>query len=63
MDITAAFFLFMVLPAILIIVGDLLWQAIKQFIVEAVESRERVRELHQQNYELRDELERLKQHR
>lgn len=40
-----------------------LYEAIENFIKDAKHNRQRVRELNQQNYELRDEIARLTRHR
>lgn len=63
MSIDAAFWLFFMLPLAMVIIGGVLWEAIKQYTDEAQYNRKRVRQLHQQNHELRDELARLKQQR
>lgn len=63
MSIEAAFWLFFMLPLVAIIIGGVLWEAVKQYTYEAQVNRQRVRELHQQNHELRDEIARLKNYR
>lgn len=62
MSLDQAFWLFFMLPLASIIIGGFLWEALKQYINEAEINRQRVRELHQQNHELRDELARLTRH-
>lgn len=63
MSIDTAFWLFFMLPLLLVIIGGFVWEAIKQYTYEAQLNRQRVRQLHQQNHELRDELARMKQQR
>jgi hypothetical protein len=55
-----AILLFFILPLAIIIIGGYVWEGIKQYSYEAAMNRERVRELHQQNHELRDENARLR---
>lgn len=50
-------------PVVISIAGLVVWEAISQFTQEARHNKQRVRELHQQNYELRDEIARLTRHR
>lgn len=63
MSLDQAFWLFFMLPLVSVIIGGFLWEAVKQYINEAEINRQRVRELHQQNHELRDELARLTRQR
>jgi len=63
MSIDQAFWLFFMLPLVTIIIGGFLWEAVKQYTNEAHHNRQRVRELHQQNHELRDEIQRLQHQR
>lgn len=58
-----AIILFFILPLAIIIIGGYVWEGIKQYTYEAAMNRQRVRELHQQNYELRDEIARLERQR
>lgn len=58
-----AIILFFILPLTIIIIGGYVWEAVKQYAYEAAMNRQRVRELHQQNYELRDEIARLERQR
>lgn len=51
------------LPLGLTIIGGFAYEAIKQYLIEAEQNRERVRDLHQQNHQLRDEIARLKHQR
>ena len=60
MSVEAAFWLFFMLPLVAIIIGGVLWEAVKQYTYEAQVNRQRVRELHQQNHQLRDEVARMK---
>jgi hypothetical protein len=41
------------------IIGGFIFEALRQYALEAEHNRQRVRELHQQNHDLRDELARL----
>lgn len=63
MSLDAAFWLFFMLPLTIIIIGGYLLEAVKQYLQEAEHNKQRVRELHQQNYELRDEVARLSRQR
>ena len=63
MSLEASFWLFFMLPLVTIIIGGVLWEAVKQYTYEAQVNRQRVRKLHQQNHELRDEVARLKNYR
>jgi hypothetical protein len=63
MSLEAAFWLFFMLPLAAIIIGGFLWEALKQHADETEQNRQRVRDLHQQNHQLRDEIARLKQQR
>jgi cytochrome c-type biogenesis protein CcmH/NrfF len=63
MSLEAAFWLFFMLPLITTLIGGVVWEAIKTAHLEAQHNRQRVRDLHQQNHELRDEIARLKQQR
>ena len=45
------------------IIGGFMYEGIRQCALEAEHNRQRVRELHQQNHELRDELARLTRQR
>ena len=60
MTLDQAFWLFFMLPLVAAIVGLVLWEAIKQIANENSINKQRVRELHQQNHELRDENARLR---
>lgn len=51
------------LPLGVTIIGGFMWEAVKQHLDETEQNRERVRDLHQQNHELRDEIARLKHQR
>jgi cell division protein FtsB len=62
MSLDQAFWLFFMLPLFAAIVGLILWEAIKQMAYENSINKQRVRELHQQNHELRDEIARLTRH-
>ena len=50
------------LPLVAAIMGLVLWEAIKDIANENRFNHQRVRELHQQNHELRDEIARLTRH-
>lgn len=50
-------------PVLISVAGLVVWEAVSQFTQEARHNKQRVRELHQQNYELRDEIARLSRHR
>lgn len=63
MSLDAAFWLFFLLPLFTVIIGGFAWEALKQHMTETEHNRKRVRDLHQQNHELRDEIARLKQQR
>ena len=45
------------------IIGGFIFEAVRQRALEAEHNRQRVRELHQQNHQLRDELARLTRQR
>lgn len=63
MSLDQAFWLFFMLPLVTITIGGFLWEAVKEYTNEAAINRQRVRELHQQNHQLRDEIARLQQQR
>lgn len=63
MSLDAAVWLFFMLPLGIIIIGGFMWEAVKQYLIEAEQNRQRVRDLHQQNHQLRDEIARLKHQR
>jgi uncharacterized membrane protein (DUF106 family) len=63
MTLDQAFWLFFMLPLVAVIIGGVLWEAIKDIANENSINKQRVRELHQQNHELRDEIARLQQQR
>jgi uncharacterized protein YlxW (UPF0749 family) len=63
MSLDTAFWLFFMLPLLTIILGGFIWEALKQHMIETEHNRQRVRDLHQQNHQLRDEIARLKQQR
>lgn len=62
MSLEKAFWLFFMLPMFLSLVGLYLWEGLKQFAHDVENNRQRVRQLNQENHELRDELARLKRH-
>jgi hypothetical protein len=62
MSLDQAFWLFFMLPLVSVIIVGYVWEGIKQYTYEAQVNRQRVRELHQQNHELRDEIARLTRH-
>lgn len=43
------------------IIGGFIFEAVRQYAMEAEHNRQRVRELHQMNHRLRDEIARLTQ--
>lgn len=63
MTLDKAVWLFFMLPLGLTIIGGFAYEAVKQYLIEAEQNRQRVRDLHQQNYQLRDEIARLKHQR
>lgn len=63
MSLDKAFWLFFMIPLISVLLGGFAYEAVKQYLIEAEQNRERVRDLHQQNHELRDEIARLKHQR
>lgn len=50
-------------PVVISLAGLAAWEAISQFRQDAQHNKQRVRELHRQNHELRDEIARLTRHR
>lgn len=62
MSLEKAFWLFFMLPLVTVIIGGYMWEALKQFAEDVENNRQRVRQLNQENHELRDELARLKRH-
>jgi cell division protein FtsB len=62
MSLDQAFWLFFMLPLVAAIIGLVLWEAIKDIANENSINKQRVRELHQQNHDLRDEIARLTRH-
>ena len=63
MSIDQAFWLFFMLPLVAAIIGLVLWEAFKDIANQNSINKQRVRELHQQNHDLRDEIARLQQQR
>jgi cell division protein FtsB len=63
MSLDQAFWLFFMLPLVAAIIGLVLWEAFKDIANENSINKQRVRELHQQNHDLRDEIARLQQQR
>lgn len=63
MSLDQAFWLFFMLPLVAVIIGGFLWEAIKDIANENSINKQRVRELHQQNHDLRDEIQRLQHQR
>jgi cell division protein FtsB len=63
MSLDQAFWLFFMLPLVAAIIGLVLWEAFKDIANENSINKQRVRDLHQQNHDLRDEIARLQQQR
>lgn len=63
MTLEQSFWLFFMLPLVAFLIGAFLWESIKEAIRDAEHNRQRVRELNQQNHELRDEIARLTRQR
>jgi cell division protein FtsB len=61
MSLDTAFWLFFILPLVCVVIGALLWEALQSFNDDYQHNRQRLRQLSQENAELRDELARLQQ--
>jgi cell division protein FtsB len=61
MSIDAAFWLFFVLPLVCLVIGGYSWEAVQSFNDDYQHNMKRLRQLSQENAELRDELARLQQ--
>lgn len=63
MSLEKAFWLFFMLPLLTVIIGGYLYEVLKEFADDVENNRQRVRQLNQENHQLRDELARLKRQR
>jgi cell division protein FtsB len=61
MSIDTAFWLFFILPLVCLVLGGLIWEAVQSFNDDYQHNMKRLRQLSQENAELRDELARLRQ--